>query len=73
MLTTSPPWQLGYVDDGVDQVEESPGDDDAVVDIEPEHDSHGGVPDPLEKHSRASLLRLSPYKLPEGWEPVVQP
>ena len=53
MLTTSPPGQLGYVDDGVDQVEESPGDDDAVVDIEPEHDSHGGVPDSLEKHSRA--------------------
>ena len=44
-------WQTGR---GGDQVEEGPGDDDAVVDVEPEDDGHGGVSHPLEDGDQLS-------------------
>ena len=46
--TAFSPGKLGYVDKRRDEIEEGPGDDDAVVDVQPEHDRHGRVPDPLE-------------------------
>ena len=32
---------------GHDEIVEGPGDDDAVVDVQPEHDGHGGIADSL--------------------------
>ena len=44
-------WETGQ---GGDQVEEGPGDDDAVVDVEPEDDGHGGVSHPLQDGDQLS-------------------
>ena len=45
--TTITPGQLRYVNEGHDEIVEGPGDDDAVVDVQPEHNRHCGVPYPL--------------------------
>ena len=45
--TASCPWQVWERDEAVDQVEERPRDDDAVVDVEEEDDRHRGVTDAL--------------------------
>ena len=42
------PGQLGHTGQGGDQIVQRPRDDDAVVDVEPEHDGHRGVPHPLQ-------------------------
>ena len=42
-LTTRSPGQSRC--EAADQVEEGPGDDDAVVDVQEEDDGHGGVAD----------------------------
>ena len=42
------PGQFGYTGQGGDKIIQRPGDDDAVVDVQPEHDSHGGVPNTLQ-------------------------
>ena len=48
LLTAAAPGKLGDVDDGHEEVVERPGDDDAVVDVEPEDDGHGGIANPLD-------------------------
>ena len=42
------PGQLGHTGQGGDQIVQRPRDDDAVVDVEPEHNGHRGVPHPLQ-------------------------
>lgn len=42
-LTASSPWEVGG--EAVDEIEERPRDDDAVVDVQKEDDGHGGVAD----------------------------
>ena len=47
-VSAVPPRQVRDGDEAVDQVEERPGDDDAVVYVEEEDEGHGGVADALE-------------------------
>ena len=42
------PGQLRHTGQGGDKIIQRPGYDDAVVDVQPEHDSHGGVPNTLQ-------------------------
>ena len=42
------PGQFGHTGQGGDKIIQRPGDDDAVVDVQPEHYSHGGVPNTLQ-------------------------
>ena len=47
-LTAVSPRQLGHTGQGGDQIIQRPGDDDAVVDVQPKYDGHGGVPNTLQ-------------------------
>ena len=46
-LTAVPPGQLRHTGQRGDQIIQRPGNDDAVVDVEPEHDGHCGVSNTL--------------------------
>ena len=47
--TARVPWQVGYWGEGGNEVEEGPGDDDAVVDVQEEHHRHRGHADTYKK------------------------
>ena len=51
-LTAGVPGQVGEGAEACEQVEECPGDDDAVVDVEVEHHGHGGHPHPLQHRAQ---------------------
>ena len=55
------PGQLGHTGQGGDKIIQRPGYDDAVVDVQPEHDSHGGVPDTLQTVERVEFLSYSSH------------
>ena len=48
LLTTCVPRQVWQGAEPRKQIEECPGDDDTVVDVEVEHHGHGGHPHPLQ-------------------------
>ena len=48
LQTAGSPGQVREGDEAVDEVKESPRDDDAVVDVEEEDDRHRGEPDALQ-------------------------
>ena len=53
ILTAMSPGKVRETEEGWYEIEECPGYDDAVVDVEPEHDGHGGVAHSLNtKHQR---------------------
>ena len=51
-----PPGQLRHTGEGGDQIIQRPGDDDAVVDVKPEHDGHCGVSNTLSKVEISNFL-----------------
>ena len=52
------PGQLRHTGQGGDKIIQRPGYDDAVVDVQPEHDGHGGVPDTLQTVERVEFLNF---------------
>ena len=59
-LTTGVPWKVGQGAEASKQVEEGPGDDDTVVDVQIEHHCHGGHPHPLEHGAELRHQRHPP-------------
>lgn len=60
------------MDEGHDEIVESPGDDDAVVDVQPEDDGHGGVADPLERRQCTWRPHLT-WRMGTSWPTMVRP
>ena len=48
------PGKVRETEEGWYEIEESPSDDDAVVNIQPEHDCHGGVAHSLSETNQGS-------------------
>ena len=42
-ITAGAPRKVWNGDEAVDEIEQGPGDDDAVINVQEKHDSHGGI------------------------------
>ena len=51
------PGKVRETEEGWYEIEEGPGDDDAVVNVQPEHDCHGGVANSLNTTTSTSAVK----------------